>query len=244
MPGTHNLEIVTNMEAWNGVRDLRFIIPKNFSTSSNRTGATSTGLKADTTTSDDVNSGTGQSQSSSVPLPPSHFTGTGTGTQTSSSGKNMKHLHGMLAPTQQQTFVGLRSPESLKSISNMFKNAEHKGQPDKYKNNLLNHVNYMNPDFDKTLKTDIQTRVYSDGELKVKVFKIYFSKKKKNQLGRRNSEQSSQNDGGPGKDEETMLHKFGFSGMSALNDKYTFQKYKELLADAKNLDKNFNYKRL
>ena len=39
----------------------------------------------------------------------------------------------------------------------MFKNAEHKNQPDKYKNNLLNHVNYHNPDFDKTLKVDIMT---------------------------------------------------------------------------------------
>ena len=50
--------------------------------------------------------------------------------------------------------------------------------------------------------------------------------------------------GGNGKDEETMLHKFGFTGMSALNDKYVFQKYKELLANAKSIDKNFNYKRI
>lgn len=62
----------------------------------------------------------------------------------------------------------------------MFKNAEHKQTPDKYKNNLLNHVNYNNPDFDKLLKTDIQTQEYSEGELKIKVFKIYFKKKKKN----------------------------------------------------------------
>lgn len=37
----------------------------------------------------------------------------------------------------------------------MFKNAEHRGYPDKYKTNLLNHVNYQNPDFDKVMKTDI-----------------------------------------------------------------------------------------
>lgn len=48
--------------------------------------------------------------------------------------------------------------------------------------------------------------------------------------------------GGNNKDEETMLHKFGFSGMSALNDKYVFQKYKELVANAKTMDKNFNHK--
>lgn len=32
--------------------------------------------------------------------------------------------------------------------------------------------------------------------------------------------------------------------MSALNDKYVFQKYKELIASSKNLDKNYNNKRL
>ena len=156
----------------------------------------------------------------------------------------MKHLAGLLNPNQQQTFVGLKSSDSLKIISNMFKNAEHKSQPEKYKTNLLNHVNYINPDFDKTIKTDIQLRIYSDGDLKVKVFKIFYSKKKKAQIGRKLSDLSSQNNGGGNKDEETMLHKFGFSGMSALNDKFVFQKYKELLASSKNLEKNLNYKRL
>lgn len=54
-----------------------------------------------------------------------------------------------------QTFTGLKNPESLKIVSNMFKNAEHKSQPEKYKNNLHNHVNYTSPDFDKSLKTDM-----------------------------------------------------------------------------------------
>jgi len=44
----------------------------------------------------------------------------------------------------------------------------------------LNHVNYTNADFDKILKTDVQLREHSDGDLKVKVFKIFYSKKKKN----------------------------------------------------------------
>lgn len=61
----NGIEIATNFDQWNGVRDLRFIIPKNFSSSSSRVGATSTGMKADIT-SEDINSGTG--------------TGTGTGT--------------------------------------------------------------------------------------------------------------------------------------------------------------------
>lgn len=65
----------------------------------------------------------------------------------------------------------------------MFKSAEHRSQPEKYKSNLLNHVNYTNPDFDKILKTEMITSSYSDGELKVKVFKISFNKRKKNQFG-------------------------------------------------------------
>lgn len=139
--------------------------------------------------------------------------------------------------------MGLKSSDSLKIISNMFKNAEHKGQPEKYKTNLLNHVNYVSPDFDRVIKTDIQLRVHSDGDLRLKVFKIFYSKKKK-KAGRRGSDSSSQLNGAGNKDEETMLHKFGFSGMSALNDKFVFQKYRELLASAKHLDRTLNHKRL
>jgi hypothetical protein len=61
----------------------------------------------------------------------------------------------------------------------MFKNAEHKAQPERYKTNLLNHVNYVNPDFEKVLKTDMQTRVYGSGEVRMRIFKIYFNRKKK-----------------------------------------------------------------
>ena len=62
--------------------------------------------------------------------------------------------------------------------------------------------------------------------------------------GRRYSETSSTGGQGLGKDEETMLHKFGLTGMTALNDRYTFQKYKELLSQAKQLDKGFTPKKL
>jgi len=41
-----------------------------------------------------------------------------------------------------------------------------------------------------------------------------------------------------------MLHQYGFSGINTLNDSLAFQKYKELVQNAKNLDKNFNYKKL
>jgi len=77
----------------------------------------------------------------------------------------------------------MKSPESLKSVSSMFKNAEHKSQPDKYKNNLLNHVNYVNPDFERVIKTDIQTRQYLGGEVRIRVFKIFFNSKKKKKKG-------------------------------------------------------------
>lgn len=78
-------EPITNFEAWNGLKDLRFMVPKNFSSSTGRGGgATSTSMKMDAT-SGDIDSGTGTG------------TGTGTHTQTSSSSKNMKQL-GHLAP--------------------------------------------------------------------------------------------------------------------------------------------------
>mmetsp|Transcript_15263 Transcript_15263/g.14825 ORF Transcript_15263/g.14825 Transcript_15263/m.14825 type:complete len:254 (-) Transcript_15263:896-1657(-) len=69
-------EQITNFEAWNGLRDLRYFIPKNLSNTSNRGGnmPTSSAKGAMDGATDDAGSGaTG--------------TGTGTGTQTSSSSK-------------------------------------------------------------------------------------------------------------------------------------------------------------
>lgn len=85
----------------------------------------------------------------------------------------------------------------------MFKNAEHKGTPDKYKNNLLNHVNYNNPDFEKVIKTEILAKEYSDGELKIKIFRFFGSKKKKNLLGK---DDTTSDSASVVRDEETMLH--------------------------------------
>ena len=78
-------EQATNFDAWNGLKDLRFLVPKNFSSSTGR-GQTSTSAKLGDATSEDVHSGTGSAS--------------GTGTQTSSSSKNMKHLAGLLNPAQ------------------------------------------------------------------------------------------------------------------------------------------------
>ncbi len=61
----------------------------------------------------------------------------------------------------------------------MFRNAEHKENPEKYKLNLNNHVNYASPDFEKVIRTEIQIRSYGEGDLKVKVFKVFLNSKKK-----------------------------------------------------------------
>lgn len=62
-------EPITNFEQFNGLKDLRFMVPKNFSSSSGRGGgATSTSKNADITSGGDIDTGTG--------------TGTGTGTHT------------------------------------------------------------------------------------------------------------------------------------------------------------------
>jgi hypothetical protein len=82
-----NPEVVTNFESWNGTKELRFLIPKNFSSSTSRGGGgvTSTSLRPDTTT-EDGNTGTG--------------TGTGTGTQTqTSSSSRVKGMQGMMGGT-------------------------------------------------------------------------------------------------------------------------------------------------
>lgn len=68
-----NNEGLTNFEVFNEIKDLRFMIPKNFSSSTSRGGHTSTSIRGVDTTTEDNNSATG--------------TGTGTGTQTSSSSK-------------------------------------------------------------------------------------------------------------------------------------------------------------
>ena len=168
--------------------------------------------------------------------------------------------------SKQPAFIGMKSPESLKSVCSMFKNAEHKSQPERYKSNLLNHVNYQQPDFEKTLKVDIQFRSYGGGifyqagsavpqdDLRIRVFKIYFNKKKKDRqikgLGKRDdpraarikieedteSEYSMGAGGGAdadkGKEDYTLMNAHGMTAMQTLNDQDCFQRYLELIAQA------------
>lgn len=54
------------------------------------------------------------------------------------------------------SFIGLKSPDHLKKVCNMFKNNEFKENPQKYLQILKNNINYANPDIYKgQVKTEI-----------------------------------------------------------------------------------------
>jgi hypothetical protein len=69
-------------------------------------------------------------------------------------------------------FQGLKSPDSLKQIGNMFKTNEYKDQPEKYYETLLSHVNYDEPEQVLTIKTDIIYREHGGDHLRMKIFKM------------------------------------------------------------------------
>ena len=85
---------------------------------------------------------------------------------------------------------------------------------------LLSQVNYKTPEFEKLLKTDLQTYSYSDNYLKVKVFKIYVARKGK-KLGRVSSVDSTDVD--KTNMEMNLFKKTGMTG--GLNDKQIFDKF-------------------
>jgi hypothetical protein len=75
-------------------------------------------------------------------------------------------------------FVGLKSPDHLKKVCNMFRNSEFKHQPQKYMQQLKNSINYDNPEiFRGPVKTEIINKSYGSGYLHMKVFKILNPKK-------------------------------------------------------------------
>ena len=113
------------------------------------------------------------------------------------------------------------------------------------------NVNYDVLDFEKTIRTDIQLRQHAGGDLKFKVFKIFFNRKKKNKNmdagkngnglgGAGNTNQFRNNNGSNGSDDngsiadsqvnqkgakmddDTLMRKHGFSAMQALNDESIF----------------------
>ena len=96
---------------------------------------------------------------------------------------------------------------------------------------------------------------YSGGDVRVRVYKIFFNNKKKKQaaegvggvgkignIGRNNSigsDSSSVNEGSLAPKtnyDETLMHKHGMSAMQTLNHQEMFQKYLDLIAQVANTD--------
>jgi hypothetical protein len=79
---------------------------------------------------------------------------------------------------RREGFVGLKSPDHLKKVCNMFRNSEHKHQPVKYMQQLRNSINYENPEiFRGPVKTEIINKSHGNGYLQMKVYKILNPKK-------------------------------------------------------------------
>jgi RNA recognition motif-containing protein len=86
---------------WNGLRDLSYIIPRNFSNLSQKSGGRSGGATAT------VNLGKRNDE------------------EEVEGARGEKKKDG-------QGFVGLKSPDHLKKVCNMFRNSEFKSNPTKY----------------------------------------------------------------------------------------------------------------
>jgi hypothetical protein len=96
-------ESTTKFDVWNGLKDLSFIIPRNFSNLSQKSGGRSAGASAT------VNLGKRNDDDEAV----------------EGGVKGDKKKDG-------QGFVGLKSPDHLKKVCNMFRNSEFKSNPSKY----------------------------------------------------------------------------------------------------------------
>ena len=86
-------EPATKFDVWNGLRDLSFIIPRNFSNLSQKSGGRQAGATTATINGkryDDEDGGKGDKKK------------------------------------ETQGFVGLKSPDHLKKVCNMFRNSEYK----------------------------------------------------------------------------------------------------------------------
>ena len=137
-------DLVTKFDSWSGVKDLNFIIPRNFSNLSSKTGGRS-------------NLGMVLTQN----ITNEDYDGTSDNTR------------------KEVSFIGLKSPDHLKKVSNMFRNNEFKTQPKKYMTTLKQNINYDNPEiFRGPIKTDILNMNHGNGILQMKVFKILNPKRK------------------------------------------------------------------
>mmetsp|Transcript_8885 Transcript_8885/g.6637 ORF Transcript_8885/g.6637 Transcript_8885/m.6637 type:complete len:129 (+) Transcript_8885:1382-1768(+) len=123
-------ELATKFETWTGVKDLTFIIPRNFSNLTQKTGARN-----------------------AVPM-------------------SMNGVSGMINEFEEDgkksepSFVGLKSPDHLKKVCNMFRNNDHKMNPKKYMQSLKLNINYDNPEILRgPIKTEILNKNHGDGIL-------------------------------------------------------------------------------
>ena len=87
---------MTRFDSWMGVKDLTFIIPKNFSNITQKNGGNKQSLISNNNHFDQVN----DDDASLI-----------------NRNKN------------EPSFIGLKSPDHLKKVCNMFRNAEHKNNP-------------------------------------------------------------------------------------------------------------------
>ena len=159
MKGTKDYAI--KFDQWSGLRDLSYIIPKNFNNLGQKSGSRTAGAAAT------AHSNRGREEEFEM----------GNGRKQESSG-----------------FVGLKSPDHLKKVCNMFKNQEHKSKPQEYMKVLQSCINYAQPDIYKgPIKTEILNKSYAKGYLQLKVFKILNPRKG----AQGTSDDSDSNRGGP-----------------------------------------------
>ena len=150
-------------DQWSGLRDLSYIIPKNFNNLGQKSGSRTAGAAATV----GGHSNRGREEEFEM----------GNGRKQESSG-----------------FVGLKSPDHLKKVCNMFKNQEHKSKPQEYMKVLQSCINYAQPDIYKgPIKTEILNKSYAKGYLQLKVFKILNPRKG----AQGTSDDSDSNRGGP-----------------------------------------------
>lgn len=133
-------EHATKFELWTGVQDLTFIIPRNFSNLTQKSGGRG-----------GANMGMG---------------GGNVTTHINNAFIDDNDEGGNLNNKKEATFVGLKSPDHLKKVCNMFRNNDYKSNPRKYLQILKQNINYDNPEIQKgPIKTEILNKSHGSGHL-------------------------------------------------------------------------------
>ena len=128
-------EYATKFETQTGVKELTFIIPRNFSNLTQKTGGRGAGGLG------------GNAQNNNLIDGEDDFPSNGN-------------------KRGEPSFIGLKSPDHLKKVCNMFRNNDHKANPKKYMQMLKMNINYDNPEILKgPIKTDIMNKQHGNGIL-------------------------------------------------------------------------------